>query len=242
MTDRSLDDSRITESGTHHRPKKFAVVFDMDGVILDTETIVLKCWKDIAQKYHIAGIEAACRASLGLTAAATIQTFKRIYGEDFPYEPYKAEVRELFFGKYYGKHLPLKQGAKEILQHLKEKNIPVALASSTREAVVRRELEDAGVLQYFDKVICGDMVQHSKPHPEIFLTACRELGVSPRETYAVEDSFNGILSAHAGGLKAVMVPDQIQPDEEIRALTVKICRSLSEAEEFLLGGDRKVSF
>ncbi|MCF0133012.1 MAG: HAD family phosphatase [Blautia sp.] len=234
MTDTTISHHGRTGSGKSLSPRRFAVVFDMDGVILDTERIVIECWQDIAEKYRIPDIETACIASLGLTAEATIRTFGQIYGEDFPYEQYKAEMRELFFGKHYGEHLPLKPGAEDILKRLKEKGIPIALASSTREAVVRKELEDAGVLQYFDKLICGDMVMHSKPHPEIFLTACKELGVNPEDTYAVEDSFNGIRSAYSGGLRTIMVPDQVQPDEEIRALSTKVCQSLYEAADYLL--------
>lgn len=209
--------------------EKFAVVFDMDGVILDTEGLVLKCWSAVADKYGIPDIKSTCMACLGLNAQAAVETFKNRYGQDFPYDDYKVEMRDLFLKE----RIPVKEGAEELLKKLKENQIPVALASSTRSEMVLRELDEVGLLKYFDKVICGDMVSHSKPHPEIFLKACEELGICPEQAFAVEDSFSGIRAAYAGGLRPVMVPDMVQPTEEIRDLTVKVCESLAEVKEYL---------
>lgn len=212
-----------------------AVVFDMDGVIFDTERIVLECWKEVADRHHIAHIEDVCKECMGMNQEATVERFLARYGQDFPYHKLKEEMRELFFGPFYGEHLPVKAGAEELLTELRRRGIPVALATSTRQAVVLPELADAGLTEYFDQIICGDMVSHSKPHPEIFLLACGELGTAPRDTYAVEDSFNGIRAAYAGGLRPVMVPDQLEPDEEIRSLAEAVLPSLDEVQKYLLG-------
>ena len=96
----------------------------------------------------------------------------------------------------------------EILKYVKKQGIPVALASSTRKAAVMEHLDRAGITSYFQKIICGDMVEHGKPAPDIYLKACEELGVAPGQALAVEDSFNGIRSAYAAGLYTVMVTDQ----------------------------------
>lgn len=214
-------------------PVYSAVVFDMDGVIFDTEKLVQKCWKVVADKYGIPDIEAACTECLGLNQEATVEKFLERYGRDFPYGKYKEEMRDLFFGPMYGEHLPVKLGAKELLEALQENRISTALATSTRTEPVMKELKDAGLLSYFDKIVCGDMVTHSKPHPEIFLKACEELGVRPQEAFAVEDSFNGIRAAHAGGLMPVMVPDLLEPTPEIRELLFGVFPSLVELRKYL---------
>ena len=116
------------------------------------------------------------------------------------------------------------------LEYLKENRIPTALASSTRRTAVMEHLDRAGITSYFQKIICGDMVEHGKPAPDIYLKACEELGVAPGQALAVEDSFNGIRSAYAAGLYTVMVPDQLPPTEEILALVDKKCDSLTELQ------------
>lgn len=213
--------------------KDIAVVFDMDGVIFDTEKLVLKAWQTVAQKHHIPDIEQMVERCLGLNQDMAKQRFCEHYGEDFPYFELKKETRALFFGPYYGEHLPIKPGVVELLSALKSQEVPVALATSTREELVHKELEDASLKQYFDAIICGDMVAHSKPHPEIFLHACEELGVPPHNAFGVEDSFNGIRAVHAGKLKAVMIPDMLQPTEEILPLLTICCKDMGEFHSYL---------
>ena len=111
--------------------------------------------------------------------------------------------------------------------------IPVALASSTRKAAVMEHLDRAGITAYFQKIVCGDMVEHGKPAPDIYLKVCGELGVAPGQAMAVEDSFNGIRAAHTAGLYTVMVPDQLQPTEELLTMVDKKCDSLMELQEQL---------
>ena len=166
-----------------------AVVFDMDGVIFDSEKLVIDCWIPVAEKYHIPDIEAACHDCLGINAALTREKMKQRYGEDFPYDTYKAEMSALFFERTKNGNLPQKPGVKELLGFLKEKKIKVALASSTRREVVVRELTEGNLISYFDEVVCGDMVSKSKPDPEIFLKACELLCVEPECAYAIEDSY-----------------------------------------------------
>lgn len=210
-----------------------AVVFDMDGVIFDSETGVIECWKEIADKYGIPDIEAACRECLGSNAAATKERMKKRYGEDFPYDEYRKEASALFHGKYDGGRLPKKAGVHELLEYLKLQGIKIALASSTRRETVLQELGDGGLLEYFDAVVCGDMVAKSKPEPDIFLKACELLQVNPTAAYAIEDSYNGIRAAHAAGMKPIMVPDLAEPTEEMEKLAEVILPSLVEVKEYI---------
>lgn len=213
--------------------KACAVVFDMDGVIFDSERLVIECWKPIAEKYQIPDIEAACYECMGINAALTKEKMLARYGVDFPYEEYKAQVSALFHERAKDGKLPQKPGVKQLLEYLQQNGYQVALASSTRREVVVRELKEGGLYDYFDVIVCGDMVTKSKPDPEIFLLACKELGVEPGMAYAIEDSYNGIRSAHAAGMKAIMVPDLAHPTDEMRQLAAYIFPSLYEVLEHL---------
>ncbi|WP_292193206.1 HAD-IA family hydrolase [Butyrivibrio sp.] len=216
--------------------KKFdAVVFDMDGVIFDSEMAVMKCWLEIAEKYGIKDIEEPYLACTGTNAARTKEIMLEAYGEDFPYDLYAKEASEMYHERYDGGRLPVKPGVTEILDFLKAEKKKIALASSTRRETVINQLRDANILDYFDEVITGDMVQKSKPEPDIFLLACERLGVDPENAYAIEDSYNGIRSAFRGGLMPIMVPDLIPADNEMRRCAVAVIDDLEGVASYLKG-------
>ena len=209
-----------------------AVVFDMDGVIFDSEAKVVECWQVVADKYGIPDIEDACRHCLGINRDATRAYMLEAYGQDFPYDAYKREMSDLFHKRYGDGRLPVKAGVREILSWIKEHGIKIALASSTRRAIVEAELKAAGLYDYFDKVICGDMVEKSKPAPDIFLKACNELGVRPCDAYAIENSYNGVRSAQSAGLKCIMVPDLVPATDEMRELAERVLPDLMAVVEY----------
>ena len=210
-----------------------AVVFDMDGVIFDSERAVMQCWEEVASRHNIPDIEKAILACTGTTMVRTREIMLNLYGADFPYDEYARESSAIFHSRYDGGRLPMKPGVKELLTFLKEHDKKIALASSTRQQVVTDELRDAGVIEYFDRIICGDMVSRSKPAPDIFLKACEELNISPSDSYAIEDSYNGIRAAHAGGLHPIMVPDLLPADEEMQSLAEIVLPSLTSVMEYL---------
>lgn len=210
-----------------------AVVFDMDGVIFDSERAVMQCWKEVASRHNIPNIEKAILACTGTTMVRTREIMLNLYGADFPYDEYARESSVIFHSRYDGGRLPMKQGVKELLMFLKERGKKIALASSTRQQVVTDELCDAGIIEYFDRIICGDMVSRSKPAPDIFLKACEALNISPSDSYAIEDSYNGIRAAHAGGLHPIMVPDLLPADEEMQSLAEIVLPSLTSVMEYL---------
>ncbi|MCR4897053.1 MAG: HAD family phosphatase [Lachnospiraceae bacterium] len=212
-----------------------AVIFDMDGVIFDSERATLQCWIELAERYGIEGIEEPYLACTGTNAARTRQIMLDAYGEDFPYDAYAKEASKMYHEKYDGGRLPMKSGVFEILDFLKSNGKRIALASSTKKETVINELRDARILEYFDEVITGDMVEKSKPEPDIFLLACERIGVSPDRAYAIEDSFNGIRSAARGGLHPLMVPDLRPADEEMQGLADAVLGSLEEVVAFLKG-------
>ena len=210
-----------------------AVVFDMDGVIFDTERLVIEFWKEVAKKHNIPNIEHTCIQCLGTNRVRTREIFLENYGADFPFDPYRAEVTELFNTHYKGVPLPTKPGIRELLNYLQEQDIKVGLASSTAQHVVRDEIGTAGLVPYFQTLVCGDMVEHSKPAPDIFLKACEILNADPTKSIAIEDSFNGIRSAHCAGMTPIMVPDQVQPTDEIRTLAFHVMPSLLDVLNWL---------
>lgn len=212
-----------------------AVVFDMDGIIFDSELLVLETWKEVAEKHGFPDIEKVCKECLGTNDAVTRQIFLEHYGREFPYDEYAKEMSALFHKRAAGGKLPKKPGVEELLAALKERGLKVALASSTKRETVLRELEEGGLLHYFDKVVCGDMVSRSKPEPDIFLKACELLDVSPEKAYVIEDSYNGIRAAHSAGMKPIMVPDLAAPTEEMQELAGWILPSLREVQALILG-------
>ena len=215
-----------------------AVIFDMDGVIFDTERAVISCWKTLSETCDLPDIENICIECIGTTSEMTRSIMLRHYGNDFPYDELSEQVSRIFEQRYSGRNLPVKNGAEHILSHLKAAGIKVALASSTRSDIVRRELTDTGLIGYFDEIVGGEMAARSKPAPDIFLMAAEKLaaGSSPDHFYVIEDSYNGIRAAHAAGMHPVMVPDILQPDEEIRSLAEIVLPDLYAAADWLLSG------
>ena len=210
-----------------------AVIFDMDGVIFDSERLVIECWEVIAAKHNIPDIVEICMRVQGNNREETGKRFREKYGSDFPYEAYKKEVTALFRERYGEGRLPLKPGVVKILEELKRNNIPLALASSTRSDIVKLEMEEANLLPYFDAVLGGDMVPRSKPEPDIFLAAAAALQVEPKCCYVLEDSHNGIRAAYRAGMHPIMVPDMQKPTEEIRGIAEAVVENLLAALEYL---------
>lgn len=209
-----------------------AVVFDMDGVLLDTETICDKTWDIAAKEIGLDEPTEAKKKCLGTNKNDTALILNEIYGKDFDSAAFMERTGELF------REIEEKNGigkmfwAKESLEALKEK-YRIALASSTREKTVRRQLKDAGLLEFFETITTGDMVEHSKPEPDIYLKACASLDLSPENCLAVEDSPNGIKSAKDAGMKTVMIPDRIEPDEKTKKLCDAVFKNLKEMTENL---------
>ena len=209
--------------------RSFAVIFDMDGVLFDSESVYIEGYVKYASDYP--DIRETSLSCVGANGRRTREIFMEKYGESFPFDDYYRKVKA-----YVQSHpIPLKQGAVEILKFLSEKNTPLALASSTSTPSMMKMLKEARLLPYFDKIICGDTVSRSKPHPEIFLKTAEELGYAPENCYVIEDSYNGIRAARSAGMIPVMVPDILQPDEEIREKLSYLFPDLMAAQAFFEG-------
>lgn len=208
-----------------------AAIFDMDGLILDSERTVLSIWEQIGAKYGFDGIRDYGISVIGKNKKATVDEFRRRYGE--PGEPYERELRAIYNDLAAQGKVPLKPHTIELLTSMKNAGMKTAIASSSTREEVTSQMEVLGALPFFDACICGDQVTKSKPDPEIFLLACDALGIKPSEGVGLEDSFNGVRSCKASGLYTIMVPDIIQPDDEMKNLADVILPSLKDVQDFL---------
>ena len=215
--------------------KGTCVIFDMDGVIFDSERACLYTWTEAAETFGLKNIREVFDKCIGTNNNQTREIVEQAYAGEFGpgiADKILSESSRLFHEKYDGGKLPIKSGVREILEYLKKENIRCAVASSTREAAVRQELTDAGYVDYFEEIVGGDSVKISKPNPEIYLLACKRMNVEPKYAFAIEDSYNGIRAAHAAGMRPIMVPDMIPANDEMLKLSEIICNDLTKVVDY----------
>ena len=231
-----------------------AVIFDMDGVLFDSEQAIIDCWIPVAEKYGIRDVVPQLMKCIGITESESAKVFRSVYGQDFPYEKVRKEVNDDYRKFCDEGRLPVKPGVRELLSYLEANGIRTAIASSGDRDHVRRLLEKAGILPYFQVIVGGDMVARSKPAPDVFLKAEEELrrlvqddirkqvsvkdeitkdgiakAVLPKEDIRIiEDSYQGVRAACAAGIPVIMVPDLLPPTEECEEKAEQILSSLVE--------------
>lgn len=212
-----------------------AVVFDMDGVITDTEKLYRKYQLLEGEKRNIPEdvMIQACERIAGGNKFSNKAPFEAIVGRGIDYFEFRENVMDNLDRHIREQGVELKTGVREILQYLKAKNVKVGLATSTIKERAINYLVTHDIYQYFDELIFGDMVEHGKPAPDIYLKACEALQVLPENTIAVEDSINGIISAGTGGLYPVMVVDLIEPNEKVEPYVKQIYRVITDIQELI---------
>ena len=223
------------------------IIFDMDGVLFDSESLDKKAWIELAEYYGIKDIMSAFKECIGTPDYNIISVLDRYIEksrqngalddskpiEGLNGERFRHETLEIFDRYVEEQGMPLKYYAAECLAALKEKGYKLGLASSTPVERVVPQLTDTKLIGYFDDVVGGGMYKKGKPDPEIFLMSCERLGGIPDKTIVIEDSYNGIRAAFAAGMRPVMVPDLIMPDDEMKEKAWKIFENLKEVAEFL---------
>lgn len=186
-----------------------AVIFDMDGVLFDTERLGLVLQTRACREAGYEVTESLLMQTLGVSMAAGRGIMLGALGEDFPYEKMIARWTELMYEDMAVNGIPQKPGIRELMEFLKARSIRTALATSNNRSIVENYMRLAGLENQFDAVVCGDMIKHSKPAPDIYLAAAEMLGVRPGNCIGVEDSPNGVKAVRAAGMVCVMVPDLI---------------------------------
>ncbi len=210
-----------------------AVIFDMDGLMFDTESVFMKAWDYAGEKAGLGKAGYMALKTLGLNVAMSQKVWEDEFGDRYDAATIRKYSKD-FLTKYYSENkVPVKKGLYVLLDYLKGEGYKMAVASSSSRQEVESHLKDADVFDYFQAIICGDMVKHSKPEPEIYLKACELLQENPKDCYALEDSRNGLLAAHRAGCNPIMVPDLWQPDEEIEKLILGKFSNLEKVKDFI---------
>ena len=209
-----------------------AVVFDMDGLLVDTETMIRKLVIELAPEFDATMPEHVFQRMIGLPNAESDAVARAHFGPDFPLEAYSLELnRRVHAACEAG--VPLKPGAVELLDHLDVRQAPRAIATSSSHGAVERTLGPSGILPRFHAVVAAGDYARGKPNPDPFLTAAERLGVAPEACLALEDSHNGIRAASASGMATIMVPDLLPATDEMRDLCLAIAASLHEVRALL---------
>ena len=210
-----------------------AVIFDMDGVLIDTEKHYNAAWCQAATEAGFpfnrehALLLRSCEAKEGE------KLMQGIFGPSFDYYAIRERRRELVRERLAQYGLEKKPGVEETLRFLRAKGIKTAVATATALDITKSHLTTIGVCDLFDSIVSAKNVAHGKPEPDVYLYACEQIGERPQDCMAVEDSPNGIMAAYRAGLRTVMVPDLTQPDEELTKYLYACVNSLSDLCELV---------
>lgn len=211
-------------------------VFDMDGVLIDTEKLYVRFWRQSAADFGYNMTEEHVYSIRSLARKFANVRLKKIFGEDFPCASVREHRTELM-DAYIAEHgIETKKGIFTLLMYLRERGIKTAVATATPRDRAMKMLESIGAISYFDAIVGGDMIQNGKPEPDIYLRAAAELGLSPESCAAFEDSPNGIKSAYSAGCHVVMIPDLTPPDDDIMPMLSAVYDSLDGAVGFFEDG------
>lgn len=210
-----------------------AVIFDMDGLMIDSERVTYDGYVIECKKLGHTMTKDFYKTLLGKPTKAIYERFHTEFGEDFPIEEVIQKVHQYMADLFENEGVPLKEGLIELLKYLKENDYKTIVATSSQRHRVDHILELSGLQKYFDDSICGDEVTKGKPDPEVFLKSCQKLGITPDEALVLEDSESGINAAYSAGIKVICIPDLKYPDHKFAIMTNKIMDNLSNVRDYL---------
>ena len=210
-----------------------AVIFDMDGLMLDTERIARNAFFDAAQKLNIPFNNSVFHQLIGLNAQGSKRLLMDVYGSDFPYREFVEKVGQLISAHIRQNGIPTKPGIWELLDLLDQFKIPRAVATSTKKETALDHLRSTQLIDRFQFIVGGDEVVRGKPAPDLFLAAAKGLNQIPEQCLVLEDSEPGIQAANSAGMIPIMVPDLVHPSEKMVELTFQIVSSLEKVTGLL---------
>ena len=215
-----------------YRPAPDALIFDMDGLLLDTERVDRKAFEDACRD---AGWRSPAmnvyEDSIGVTGPDIEMILRNGYGPEFPWEAVSTIWRRRRLDHMENRPADVKPGAVELLTYAEKTHMPCGLATSTRSGLTATKLALSGLDKYFPVLVTGDDVRRGKPDPEAYVTAAGRLGYHPKRCWAVEDSANGVRSALAAGCHVFQVPDLVAPSPDVRRLGHEVAETLHDVLE-----------
>lgn len=215
---------------------KKAVIFDMDGTLLDTEKHLAAAWLEAAHLFGYDNFTMEHGLFLrSLSAKFQEPELKKIFGQDFPYMDIRIKKREIVDQRLQQYGLEKKAGCDKTLVALKERGYKIAIATASGFERASSYLKQAGLFEYFEpeNIICATEVENGKPYPDVYLYACEQLGENPKDCIAVEDGPFGVMAAYRAGTNVIMIPDLTQPDKELEKMIYKKLDCLEDLLEFL---------
>jgi HAD superfamily hydrolase (TIGR01509 family) len=206
-----------------------AVIFDMDGLMLDTEGPLVSLWIEAAEKMGWKVPRDLVLATIGIDEAATRAVFMAEYGPGFPYEGIRKEVVQDIVDRAEREGIPHRPGLLTLLDRFAALDIPLGVATSTPRETALWKLDQGGIRDRFAVLACGDEVSREKPAPDVFLLAAERLGKNPSQCLGFEDSPAGLRGLHAAGIRSVFIKDLLEPPPEVLATVWRRCGDLAEA-------------
>ncbi|MBR3318218.1 MAG: HAD family phosphatase [Atopobiaceae bacterium] len=212
------------------------VIFDMDGLMFDTEPIWGTSWAPVCEPYGLTVTDEMVAGVRGRAGETMLAALRHYLGDDAPVEKIWEEEKALVHKRVMTEGTPKKPGLDELLEYLHDCALPMAVASGSTRAVIESNVARNGLSHYFDVLLSGETLGRGKPDPLIFLETAKLLGTNPRRTIVLEDSFTGIEAGHNGGFITIMVPDLAQPDDRIRSLATAVVDRLDQVIDLLESG------
>lgn len=209
------------------------IIFDMDGVLIDSERRSFKCFEEVFKEYNYRIDKEFYLKLIGRNVNSIKEIMMKEYGEDFPFDDIYKKKAQMALEITNRDGVIIKPGVHKLLDYLKERAYKVAVATSTRRERALELLEEAKIKDKVNFIVCGDEVKNSKPNPEIFLKAAKGLGIEPEKCAVIEDSDAGITAAHAAKMKGIHVPDMKELEDYTKILAFKVCKNLTEVKDYL---------
>lgn len=210
-----------------------AVIFDMDGLMFDTERIAIRTWERAAKEFGFTIDEALIIKTIGRNLLDTKKIFLTSLGNSFPFDDIQQLQVKYAQEEVRKNGVPIKEGLHELIHSCKEHGISMAVATSTERKRAEELISQSNTWKYFDVIVCGDEVSNGKPEPDIFLTTAEKLGIQPNKCVVLEDSESGIVAACRAGMIPIFVPDLKKPSDEVNLCAYKICNTLREVSKII---------
>ena len=212
---------------------KILIIFDMDGLMFDTERLAIPTWKKAGEEYGFSIEPIHIAETIGINVKDVQRVFENYFGKDFPFCKIRKKREKYAFDYMEENGIPVKEGLYELIDYLEDKKIIKAVATSSERKKAERYLSLANIENRFDYIVCGDEVMKGKPGPDIFIKVAQKAECSPGQCIVLEDSENGIIAASRAGMKPVFIKDIKRLSKAAEKLVFKEFNSLFEVKDYI---------